>query len=460
VKALRILNLEDNPQDTELLHATLTRGGVACEILRVQTRTDFVAALESGKVDLVLADYSLPSFDGISALKVAQEIHPEVPFVLVSGTIEEERAIKALKSGAMDYVLKERLEKLVPVVRRAVSEAEERTERKRAEEALQYQLGLTRTITNNAADSLFLWDAEGRVTFMNPAAEQTFGWRQEELLGEVLHDKMHHHRPDGQPYPISECPLLRIFESGQTLRDHEDLFFRKDGSPVDVGCSHAPIIVDGKITGAVLVVRDITERKRAEEALRESEERFRLTFELAGVGMAHVGLDGRWLRINDKLLEIVGYSREELLDLTFQEITHPEDLDADLRHIRRLLSGQIQTYSTEKRYIKKDRSRVWIELTVSLVGGSSGEPEYFISIIEDITERKLKELLPDPLTSRELEALRLIARGGTNRQVAQGLKHSVATAKLEVRRVIAKLGASNRHEAVTRAVEIGLIPPR
>src|ERR687895_311233 len=82
------------------------------------------------------------------------------------------------------------------------------TERKRTQEALQYQLGLTTTITDNTADSLFLWDTEGRVTFMNPAAEQTFGWRQEELFGEVLHDRMHHHYPDGRPYPISECPLV------------------------------------------------------------------------------------------------------------------------------------------------------------------------------------------------------------------------------------------------------------
>src|SRR5215210_8723050 len=268
-KALRVLSFEDSPLESELVYTALKGGGVECEIFRVQTRADFVAALESDEFDLILADYSLPSFDGLSALKVAQEIRPEAPFVLVSGAVGEEMAVEALKSGATDYVLKNRLERLVPAVQRAVREAEERTKRKRAEEALQYQLGLTRTITDNAADSLFLWDTEGRVTFMNPAAEQTFGWRQEELLGEVLHDRMHHHHPDGRPYPISECPLVRVFESGQTLHDHEDLFFRRDGSPIDVACSLAPIVVDGKITGAVLVVRDITERKQAEQEIRK-----------------------------------------------------------------------------------------------------------------------------------------------------------------------------------------------
>jgi DNA-binding NarL/FixJ family response regulator/two-component sensor histidine kinase len=139
MKALRILNLEDSPLDAELLHATLTDGGVECEILRVQTRADFTAALEGGDFDLVLADYSLPSFDGLSALKVAQEIGPGIPFVLVSGAVGEEVAIEALKSGATDYVLKQRLERLVPAVRRALREAEERAERKRAEETLETQ---------------------------------------------------------------------------------------------------------------------------------------------------------------------------------------------------------------------------------------------------------------------------------------------------------------------------------
>jgi len=409
------------------------------------------------------------------------------------------------------------------------------TERKRVQEALQYQLDLTTTITDNAADSLFLWDTEGRVTFMNSAAEQTFGWRQEELLGEVLHDRMHHHYPDGRPYPISECPLVKVFESAQTLRDHEDVFFRKDGSPIDVSCSLAPIVVSGEITGAVLVVRDIierkraekalqisetrfrtiieqsplsiqilspdgrtlqvnrawetlwgvtlkdvagynmledqqlaakgimpyiqrgfageptsippiiydpdetlpgltsheepkrwvkafiqpikdeagtvrevvlmhediTERKQAEEELRESEERFRRTFEQAAVGIAHVGTDGHWLRVNRRLCDIVGYEKEELLGLTFQDITHPDDLETDLEGARQLLAGEIETYSSEKRYFRKDGSTVWIYLTVSLVRSPSDEPRYFISATEDITERKRVE-----------EAQRFLAEAG------------------------------------------------
>ncbi len=123
----------------------------------------------------------------------------------------------------------------------------------------------------------------------------------------------------------------------------------------------------------------------------ESEERFRFTFEEAALGMAHVGLDGRWLRINRKLCEIVGYTREELLRMTFQDITYPEDLEKDMEHVSELLGGKVQRYSMEKRYIRKNRSLVWVNLTVSLLRDAEGAPLYFISVVEDISARKRME---------------------------------------------------------------------
>ena len=125
--------------------------------------------------------------------------------------------------------------------------------------------------------------------------------------------------------------------------------------------------------------------------LQENEERFRATFEQAAVGIAHVAPDGRWLRVNQKLCDIVGYSKEELLQEKFQTITHPDDLEADLEHIRLMLGGKLPTYSKEKRYIRKDGSIVCIDLTVSIVRNASGDPAYLISVVEDITERKCAE---------------------------------------------------------------------
>jgi PAS domain S-box-containing protein len=148
------------------------------------------------------------------------------------------------------------------------------------------------------------------------------------------------------------------------------------------------LIIQPVSEGIAIYSEEITERKRAEQALAESESAFRASFHQAAVGMAQVGLDGRWLRVNQRLCDIVGYRPQELLALSFQEITHPEDLGADLENAGRLLSGKIDSYSMEKRYLRKDQSLVWINLTVGLVREPSGAPAYFISVVEDITERK------------------------------------------------------------------------
>ena len=136
---------------------------------------------------------------------------------------------------------------------------------------------------------------------------------------------------------------------------------------------------------------ELQKNKQVDEALRASEERFRSTFDQAAVGIAHVGLDGKWLRFNDKLCTILGYSQEELLKMTFQDISYPEDLERDLHNVSRLLADEIKTFSMEKRYFCKDKSLIWANLTVSLVRGAAGELRYYISVIEDITERKKTE---------------------------------------------------------------------
>src|ERR1700719_2440607 len=133
---LRILSIEDDPKDAKLIQDLLEAEGLICEVTRVETQAALLASVEKGGIDLILADYSLPSFDGISALKFAMKACPDVPFIFVSGTLGEEVAIEALKIGATDYVLKTRLSRLVPSVLRALREATQKAERKRAEEAL------------------------------------------------------------------------------------------------------------------------------------------------------------------------------------------------------------------------------------------------------------------------------------------------------------------------------------
>jgi PAS domain S-box-containing protein len=138
-----------------------------------------------------------------------------------------------------------------------------------------------------------------------------------------------------------------------------------------------------------LNLEEIVARRTAQ--IIESEQRFRVTFEQAAVGIAHVSLDGRFLRVNRKFHEIVGYSDEEILELTFQDLTHPDDLDADLELLKQVLNGEIETYSMEKRYYRKDGSIVWIHLSVSLVFDKEGNPKYFVSVIKDISDRMQAE---------------------------------------------------------------------
>ena len=185
---------------------------------------------------------------------------------------------------------------------------------------------------------------------------------------------------------------LAVARSGALAYEIEFRVIRSEGGYRDIlAAGHAVRDTGGRVAHLIGACQDISHRKTAERALRESEQLNRSTFEQAAVGIAHVGADGSWLRVNDRLCQIVGYPRENLLASTFQDITHPDDLDTDLDLVRRVLAGEIKTYSMEKRYIHRDLSTVWINLTVSLVRDARGKPLHFISIVEDIDARKRSE---------------------------------------------------------------------
>ena len=166
---------------------------------------------------------------------------------------------------------------------------------------------------------------------------------------------------------------------------------RKDGTvfPVEV---RGQVFWEGGRRFTVALARDHTERKKIEVALRESEERFRGTFENASIGIANVDFQGRWLRINQRLCDIVGHAREELLQKTFQEITYPADLPVSLENFTPLTRGELPGFSMHKRYVRKDGSPVWVELFESLQRDAAGKPAYCIVMIQDISERKRLEV--------------------------------------------------------------------
>ncbi len=234
------------------------------------------------------------------------------------------------------------------------------------------------------------------IVYVNPAFERMTGYAVEDARGRNCRFLQGDER-DQPALGELRAALRDERECRVVLRN-----YRKDGSLFWNELYISPVHDEaGRLTNFVGVQNDITERRRIEEILRESEERFRATFEHAAVGAAQVGIDGRWLRVNSHLSEIVGYTKEEMLQRTFQDITHPEDLESDLEQVQAMLRGESEIYSMEKRYVRKDGSTVWVNLTVSLVREASGEPRYFISVVEDISERKRIEEERDLLLVRE-----------------------------------------------------------
>lgn len=257
-----------------------------------------------------------------------------------------------------------------------------------SEQRLAQQLSFTEVINNSLGEGVYALDQDGLITYMNPAAERLLQWRQEEVLGKFFHDLIHHKVQDEAAISGHPCPIMDVLNTGQACRGDDDAFIRKDGQSFPVTFTAAPIFSHGRVEGLVCAFNEITERKKAENDLKESEQRVVSTFKQAGVGMAHVGLNGDWLRVNPKFCEIVGYSESELLRTNFQSITYSEDLAADLSLLERLLNREIETYSLEKRYVRKDQSLIWVNLTVSSVLSSQGFPCYLISVVENIQERK------------------------------------------------------------------------
>jgi PAS domain S-box-containing protein len=291
------------------------------------------------------------------------------------------------------------------------------TERKEAERKLRENEELHRSVVEQAAENIFLVDVvTKRIIQANATLHRSLGYSTEEVHRLTLYDIVAHDHED------IERNVHRILEGGRHFIG-ERQYLRKDGSLIDVEVGASAISYGGREIMCI-VAHDITERKRAEEALKESEERFRATFEQAAVGVAHVGADGRWLRVNNRLCEITGYPREELLEMTFQDITHPDDLQKDLDHLRQLLAGELRIYSTEKRYLRKDSSVVWINLTVSAVVDTSGQMKYFIAVVEDVTERKKAE----EALRRSLNALLMLYE--TGQLVSSSLKREEIGSRL------------------------------
>ena len=257
-------------------------------------------------------------------------------------------------------------------------------ERKKVEEVLRESEERYRRLVDMSPYGIAI-HSEGKFVFVNRAGAKILGAANpEELIGIPVLQIIH---PD---YRELVKERIRMQEEGKTAPLIEEKLLRLDGTSVDVELTSIPFTYKGK-QAMYGVFMDITERKRAEEKLRESEKRFRAAFDFSGAGMAIVSTDGHWLRVNQNLCKIVGYSEDELLKTTFQAITHQDDLPKNIEAQKQLLAGKLQYLQTEKRYRHRDGHYVWVLMTTSLVRSEQGKPLYFVTQVVDINERKRAE---------------------------------------------------------------------
>ena len=267
------------------------------------------------------------------------------------------------------------------------------TSKKQAEDALLRASERFRAAFDNAPIGVALIGLDGRWLQVNQALCDLLGYDADSLLRLTVLDVTH---PEdlaaSAEHWRSQLELLR--DPQRT----EKRYVRADGRVVFVSVSSTLVReASGNPLYAVAQIEDITTRRKTQQALEAAEERFRRAFDDAPIGLALVGLDGRWLRVNHMLCEITGYAESELLESGFQEITHPDDLAEDLEQVERMLAGDLRVYQIEKRYLRPDGEPVWVLLSVSLVRDPDGDPLYFVSQVQDIGERRQAQ--------RELERL-------------------------------------------------------
>src|SRR5215212_10051279 len=277
---------------------------------------------------------------------------------------------------------------------------------RRAGDELRKSEARYRTVVDAAFDAIVTITPEGIVRGYNRGAERIFGHGAQEVIGRPVTALMPEQYRDLCVAGLHQ--YLRTGEARVVGGTTELVGLRSDGSEFPIEMSLGETHEDGErlFTG---VIRDITARKRTDDALREARDLFRSVFDHTPIGVAVVSLEGRYLQVNRSLCEILGYSEDELLATTWQEITYRDDMAVSLTYARRIIEGEIPRYHLEKRFLHADGHTVWVSLSVALVRNSEGEPLYFVSQIQDVSER--------------LEAEAALRRSEANLAAAQQIAH-------------------------------------
>ncbi|NES19677.1 MAG: PAS domain S-box protein, partial [Symploca sp. SIO3E6] len=376
--SLHVLLIEDSEDDALLVLRELRRSNFNLVWERVETAESLRTMMANRSWDAIIADYHLPGFDAPAALEIVKQSQLDIPFIVVSGIIGEGSAVEMMKAGAHDYLMKGNLTRLPEAVRRELRETRIRAERKQGEVAMRRQLAAIEAAING------IGIVQGETyLYANQAHLELFGYEQsEELIGKSW--KLLYPSEEVERFEQEVFPLL---ERDRAWRG-EAIALRKDGSTFTQGLSLT--LADDNLL--ICVSRDISEGKRAKAALQKSEATNRAIFEQAGVGINQMdGVTGKFIRANRRFCELLGYTEAELQQLTYQEITHQDEGDGDVAWVNQLLVGEMASNTTEKCYLHKDGTAIWVEETISRIGDDTGQVFSNLAIVKDISPRKQAE---------------------------------------------------------------------
>jgi PAS domain S-box-containing protein len=411
---LRILLLEDDPSDSALIQELLEADHFVCEVTRVQTGAEFLAALKSVAIDLILADYKLPLFDGLSALKLALKACPDLPFIFVSGTLGEEMAVDALKIGATDYVLKTRLSRLVPSVQRALREARERAERKKAEEALRRSEMYLAEAQRLSHTGSFGWDVLSGELYWSDETYRIFEY--EPAIKPTVRMVIDRTHPDDRMHVKQIIDRAVIERSGFSV-EHRMMMPSGSVKYLQVVAHRAADEDPGSLL-LLGAITDITERRQAEETLWEQANLLNLTHDAIFVHDM-IGVIRYWNRGAETLYGWTVQEAEGKIVSQLLKTAFPVPLERITTELLR--NGR---WEGELVRTKKDGTQVVVASRWSLERDPRGTPVAALETNNDITERKRAE--EERERSRQLEGeLARINRVSMMGELAASLAHEI-----------------------------------
>jgi PAS domain S-box-containing protein len=440
---LRILSIEDDPKDAELIQNLLETDDIACQVTRVDTQAALVASLEQGGIDLILADYSLPSFDGISALRLAMKACPDVPFIFVSGTLGEEVAIEALKIGATDYILKTRLSRLVPSVLRALREATARAERKRAEESLRQSETYLAEAQRLSGTGSFGWNVSSGEIYWSEETHKIFEYdRAVKPTLELVFRRIH---PDDRD--LVQQTIDRASEARENL-DFEHRLLMPDGSVKYLHVLARALERSSGNLEYVGAVMDVTAAKRAEETLRESEAYLAEAQRLSHTGSwAWAPATGEIRYCSEECYRVLGFDPHggQPRFETFFERTHPDDQPRVAKTLERATRERVE-FELDDRVVYPGGEIRDVHVVGHPVLSPSGDLVEFVGTLMDVTERKRAEEERERLRQAQADLAhinRVTTMGELTASLAHEIKQPISAAVTDAKTCLRWLGRAD-----------------